>query len=115
MKKMGKKIAFRIELLYLCTNRETEAEEIISRMFIVLRDSYEDTIREAEEMLHDFDALFRNEDGDVMIQEPIKVVSVTHRANLGGDWVLEAALKDHGYQVGVVKHRTLNDIKLGED
>jgi len=105
MRGLNKKIAFRIELLYRWTNTEDGSAELVSRLVVLLRENFEDTQAEAEDFLHDCDSLFRDREGVIIEQVPIKVVSVTQRPNVGADWMVESALADYGYEAGVIRHQ----------
>jgi len=105
LRKLKQKIAFRIELLYRWTNTEDGSVELVSRNFIILRDTTEEAKTEAEAFLHNCDGLFRNDDGAVIEQVPVKVVSITQRAGLGASWMLKSALACYGYEAGVIRHQ----------
>jgi len=110
--KKNEKIAFKLQLLYRWTNSETGYIELASKIFIILRDSYEEAQREAIEFLTDTDTRFRNNDGVVIQQDPVEVVSVTHLGSAGADWIITSALETYGYEAGVVRHRIPDDLPL---
>ena len=115
MDEQSKKIAFELELLYRRTNTETGSVELVSKIYIILRDSYETAKKDSIEFLHgnhDDDAIFSNDEGHIIHQDPIDVVSITKSGSLGADWMISAALDDFGYRVGLVKHRSPEDLPI---
>lgn len=112
MDKVKNKTAFKIELLYRWTNTETGHVELVSRMITVLRDTYEEVKRESMDLLIEVDTRFRDDDGVIIEQDPVEVVSIVSTGTLGAEWMVESALEDYGYEAGVVRHRTLDDFSL---
>ena len=112
MDKVNNKTAFKIELLYRWTNTETGHVELVSRLIVVLRDTYEEAKRESMDLLTDVDTRFRDDHGAIIEQDPIEVVSIVSTGTLGAEWMVESSLEIYGFDAGVVRHRKLDDLSL---
>ena len=112
MDKANNKTAFKIELLYRWTNTETGHVELVSRLIIVLRDTYEEVKRESMDLLIEVDTRFRDDDGVIIEQDPVGVGSIVSTGTLGAEWMVKSCLESYGYDAGVVRHRTLDDLPL---